>query len=79
MAVKVPRAAWSEARFTGKHALVYPSGEPGTGREIGVADGARTRDHRSHNPVLYQLSYSHHCYKFRAMPPTSSPLRVESS
>ena len=28
--------------------------------ENGVADGNRTRDHRSHNPVLYQLSYSHH-------------------
>ncbi len=26
----------------------------------GVADGDRTRDNRSHNPVLYQLSYSHH-------------------
>ena len=26
----------------------------------GVADGDRTRDLRSHNPVLYQLSYGHH-------------------
>ena len=25
----------------------------------GVADGARTRDHRDHNPGLYQLSYRH--------------------
>ena len=25
----------------------------------GVSDGARTRDNRSHNPVLYQLSYGH--------------------
>ncbi len=25
----------------------------------GVADGARTRDNRNHNPGLYQLSYSH--------------------
>ena len=24
-----------------------------------VADGARTRDHRDHNPELYQLSYRH--------------------
>ena len=24
-----------------------------------VTDGARTRDNRSHNPVLYQLSYGH--------------------
>lgn len=31
------------------------------GREIsGVSDGDRTHDHRSHNPVLYQLSYAHH-------------------
>jgi hypothetical protein len=26
----------------------------------GVAEGDRTLDHRNHNPVLYQLSYSHH-------------------
>jgi hypothetical protein len=25
----------------------------------GVADGTRTRDHRDHNPELYQLSYRH--------------------
>jgi hypothetical protein len=25
----------------------------------GVSDGDRTRDNRSHNPVLYQLSYTH--------------------
>jgi hypothetical protein len=25
----------------------------------GVADGIRTRDHRDHNPGLYQLSYRH--------------------
>ena len=29
-------------------------------RIIGVTDGARTHDHRNHNPALYQLSYSHH-------------------
>ena len=28
---------------------------------IGVGDGDRTRDIRSHSPTLYQLSYSHHC------------------
>ena len=27
--------------------------------DSGVADGARTRDHRDHNPGLYQLSYRH--------------------
>ena len=25
-----------------------------------MSDGARTRDNRDHNPVLYQLSYTHH-------------------
>ena len=25
----------------------------------GVIDGFRTRDNRSHNPMLYQLSYGH--------------------
>ncbi len=28
--------------------------------EYGVDDGNRTHDTRSHNPVLYQLSYAHH-------------------
>jgi hypothetical protein len=27
---------------------------------IGVADGSRTRHLRSHNPVLYLMSYGHH-------------------
>ena len=29
--------------------------------ETGVADGSRTRHLRSHNPVLYLMSYGHHC------------------
>ena len=29
------------------------------GRSEGVANGTRTRDHRDHNPGLYQLSYRH--------------------
>ena len=29
-------------------------------RQAQVADGIRTRDHRDHNPGLYQLSYRHH-------------------
>ena len=28
--------------------------------DIGVADGSRTRHLRSHNPVLYPMSYGHH-------------------
>ena len=35
------------------------SGSSGTSHG-GVSDGARTRDTRDHNPVLYQLSYAHH-------------------
>ena len=31
-----------------------------TARKNGVDDGVRTRDHWSHSPVLYQLSYIHH-------------------
>ncbi len=30
------------------------------GEYTGVDDGARTHDHRNHNPGLYQLSYAHH-------------------
>jgi hypothetical protein len=30
------------------------------GASARVADGTRTRDHRDHNPGLYQLSYRHH-------------------
>ena len=31
-----------------------------SGKVIGVTDGARTHDNRSHSPGLYQLSYDHH-------------------
>ena len=27
---------------------------------VGVSEGIRTLDHRSHSPALYQLSYAHH-------------------
>ena len=29
----------------------------------GVDDGTRTRDTRNHNPMLYQLNYTHHMEK----------------
>ncbi len=29
-------------------------------KKIGASDGARTHDHRNHNPGLYQLSYARH-------------------
>lgn len=32
----------------------------GRGPQLWVSDGARTRDTWDHNPVLYQLSYTHH-------------------
>jgi hypothetical protein len=32
---------------------------PGEDVISGVSDGVRTRDNRSHSPVLYQLSYTH--------------------
>jgi hypothetical protein len=38
-----------------------------------VADGIRTRDHRDHNPGLYQLSYRHRArdewYRAAGFPP----------
>ena len=37
-----------------------PDYESGAFFEYGVDDGDRTHDNRSHNPVLYQLSYAHH-------------------
>ena len=33
---------------------------PSIRKDSGVDDGARTHDHRNHNPALYQLSYAHH-------------------
>jgi hypothetical protein len=43
-----------------------------------VADGTRTRDHRDHNPGLYQLSYRHRepGQDSGATPPT--PRRAEA-
>ena len=38
-----------------------------------VANGTRTRDHRDHNPGLYQLSYRH-----RARPMVSAPQKCAS-
>ena len=36
--------------------------------KTGVTDGARTHDHRNHNPGLYQLSYNHHIVVSDLMP-----------
>ena len=39
-----------------------------------VADGTRTRDHRDHNPGLYQLSYRHHGGDILAVSSPTRPL-----
>ena len=38
------------------------SGPPAL-RSYGVGDGTRTHDTRNHNPMLYQLNYTHHIGK----------------
>ncbi len=43
---------------------------PGPLGRTGVDDGDRTHDHRSHNPVLYQLSYVHHRKSVATLPGT---------
>ena len=70
----LPRRTGSEARFDSGGAGPDSTASRGRRVKIGVADGNRTRDHRSHNPVLYQLSYSHHCYW--AMPPAPPMCRT---
>ena len=40
--------------------------------EYGVDDGFRTHDTRSHNPVLYQLSYAHHIPLLLRFTPSTS-------
>jgi hypothetical protein len=39
--------------------LYWKSSSSGKGGESGVGNGNRTRNRRSHSPVLCQLSYSH--------------------
>ena len=52
--------------YVGMAAFGHPaerSEAPGTnpaGKNSGVGNGNRTRNRRSHSPVLCQLSYSHH-------------------
>ncbi len=41
------------------------SGRPGPQPQYGVGNGARTHDTRNHNPVLCQLSYTHHIQFWR--------------
>ena len=40
--------------------------------EIGVDEGDRTLDRRSHNPELYQLSYVHHIQTTAGQNPTGT-------
>ena len=62
------QAAWpreesnlrSQVRSLPLYPLSYGAGYlEGSAR---VADGTRTRDHRDHNPGLYQLSYRHRAH-----------------
>src|SRR5690606_2687728 len=51
--------------------------------EYGVDEGDRTLDTRSHNPVLYQLSYAHHiaccrCCGACAKTPDGAPGRTRT-
>ncbi len=42
-----------------------------------VANGTRTRDHRDHNPGLYQLSYRHRAPVILAAPRAEDSLRCD--
>ena len=63
-----PRSAMARATaklqssvLLGQPNSAYPESDPREERmRYGVADGSRTRYLRSHNPVLYLVSYSHH-------------------
>ena len=45
----------------------------------GVANEARTRDNRNHNPGLYQLSYSHQCFlPLPIRPDDGAPERIRT-
>ena len=44
-------------------------------KEIGVDEGDRTLDRRSHNPELYQLSYVHHIRTDDELIPTNDSIR----
>ena len=46
--------------------------------EYGVDDGDRTHDNRSHNPVLYQLSYAHHIALLVPKLPNGAPGRTRT-
>ena len=46
--------------------------------KYGVDDGDRTHDNRSHNPVLYQLSYAHHIALLVPKLPNGAPGRTRT-
>ncbi len=55
----VPNQLTKLRLFTETFRLISQTG-PVSYQINGVANEIRTRDHRNHNPGLYQLSYSHH-------------------
>ena len=57
--VKVPcLTTWLRPKMEAKTKRIGASPIPFA--HSGVGDGTRTRDSRNHNPVLYQLNYTHH-------------------
>ena len=61
--VKVPcLTTWLHPSIAGSKKGKARSGRSGPSalRLYGVGDGTRTRDTRNHNPMLYQLNYTHH-------------------
>ena len=72
---------YQAALFTDKFRFDFKTGNP-IGYQInGVANEIRTRDHRNHNPGLYQLSYSHHYFAnitYSHKHPDGAPERIRT-
>ena len=59
--VKVPcLTTWLHPSVAGKSSGPERTLRPFRLEFYGVGDGTRTRDTRNHNPMLYQLNYTHH-------------------
>ena len=62
----------SYGRVNAQYTSPAAQAEPASGKtaKTGVADGSRTRHLRSHNPVLYLMSYGHHRWDAEILWPT---------